>query len=449
MTKNILQEFKTWLEHNAIEDVECATCDMAGSVCGKTLPVDEFLDGLMGGGVRLPESFFGLTVTGDFCFGGVLDDAEPDITFIPDPKTLRPVPWCVDKTAIVLGDYVDHGGAPVSFAPRRVLQRVLELYESAGWTPIVAPEFEFYLVSKPKDFHSDFQPPAGLAGLGQGALHPYGLEAAGSVEDLLNDLYTTCEAQNIPIGTLTQEAGPGQYELNLSHRAALEAADMAFLFKRTLHRVALDHGLIATFMAKPYEHSYGSAMHLHQNVLDAKRGANLFSLDGADMLRAHIAGLQHYLPRAMPLLAPYPNSYRRFAPGLSCPVNFHWGEDNRSVGLRVPKSNAKSRRIENRVPGADVNPYLVIAASLGCGYLGMKEGLAPDEPVMGGAYESDSQALPMSLDQALTGFAGDDKMKHLFSAEFVKLFSGIKRYELDEFNRLITPWEREHLLMKV
>ncbi len=451
MTKELVNEFERWLTEREIVDIECAAADLPGTVCGKTMPVEEFLSHVKKGGVYLPESLFGVAVTGKFNLANVLDDTEPDILMKPEFETLRIVPWYQDKTAIVLGDFFNSKGEPVPFAPRQVLRRVLKLYEDEGWLPIIAPEFEFYLISKPQDFTSEFEPPAGRSGLGQEALHPFGLDSVDSVEELFDDLYSTCEAQDIPIGTLTQEAGPAQYEVNLGHGPGMQAADFAFLFKRCVRRVALDHGVIATFMARPYEDTYGSAMHLHQNIIDIKSGRNLFADEKGDtaFLRSHIAGLQKYLPAVMPLIAPYPNSYRRFAPHLSSPINTHWGYDNRSVGLRLPRAEPKARRIENRVPGADVNPYLVVAASLACGYLGMKEGLEPDEPMEGSAYESGKNAFPRSYRDALDAFMACEAMIDVLGAEFVKLFAGIKKYEYDEFDSIITPWEREHLLLNV
>ena len=166
-------------------------------------------------------------------------------------------------------------------------------------------------------------------------------------------------------------------------------------------------------------------------------------------MKHHIGGMQKYLPIVMPLIAPYPNSYRRFSPYLSSPVNIHWGHDNRSVGLRIPRSEPKARRIENRIPGADVNPYLVIAASLACGYLGMKEKLQPDNAMDSSAYESPENSLPKNFREALEGFSKNEAIKEVLGEEFVTLFSDIKKYEYDEFDQIITPWEREHLLMKV
>jgi len=452
MDAKVLSYFESWLNQHEIVDVECATPDMAGAVCGKTLQVADFLSAVKHGGLYLPESVFGMTIDGDFILGDVLHDTEPDLLFKPDPDTLRPVPWYKDATALVLGDFHHHDGKPVEYSPRRALQRVLEHYARDGWQAVLAPEFEFYFVSKPQDFESELEAPVGRAGLTRETLHPYGLDAVDRFDDLFIALYDACETQRLEVGTLTQEAGPAQFEVNFNHGGALEAADRAFLFKRSARRIGLDHGLVATFMAKPYKGHYGSAMHIHQNILDRTTGKNLFADESGDtkLLLSHVAGLQKYLPQVMPMFAPYPNSYRRFARYLSSPINTHWGRDNRSVGLRIPVSAPDSRRVENRVPGADVNPYLAIAASLACGYLGMKEGLEPDAPLDGrSAYESPALELPTSYWDALEAMQKCEPMREILGKEFVTLYTNIKGYEFEQFDMIITPWEREHLLLSV
>ena len=213
-------------------------------------------------------------------------------------------------------------------------------------------------------------------------------------------MYSFCEAQDIEIDTLIHESGAAQMEINLLHGYPMSLADQAFLFKRTAREAAMRHKMYATFMAKPMAKEPGSAMHLHQSIVDAKTRKNIFSnADGSPsraVLLGHIAGLQKYLPGAMSLFAPNVNSYRRISRYSSAPINVHWGYDNRTAGLRVPMSGAEARRVENRVGGADANPYLAIAASLACGYLGMIEGLKPSEPIAGSAYDL-AIALPRTL----------------------------------------------------
>ncbi len=222
-------------------------------------------------------------------------------------------------------------------------------------------------------------------------------------DPLFDDIYAFCERQDIEIDTLIHEDGPAQMEINLLHGDPLDLADQAFLFKRTAREAALRHKMYTTFMAKPHAREPGSAMHIHQSVVDKKTRANVFSnKDGSpsQLFFAHIGGLQKYLPAAMCLFAPNVNSYRRITRTQVAPINVHWGYDNRTAGLRVPVSPPDSRRVENRIGGADANPYLAIAASLACGYLGMIENLQPTEPV------DRQRARPAVRPAALAGFGG-------------------------------------------
>ena len=240
-------------------------------------------------------------------------------------------------------------------------------------------------------------------------------------------------------------------EINLLHGNALDLADQAFMFKRTAREAALRHKMYATFMAKPHAKEPGSAMHIHQSILDTKSGQNIFSrADGtpSQLFFAHIAGLQKYLPAAMCLLAPNVNSYRRLTRFQVAPINVQWGYDNRTAGLRVPMSDDKSRRVENRLSGADANPYLAIAASLACGYLGMIEGLSPTDPITGSAHDLPF-ALPRSLDQAIRELRDSEPLINILGEPFVAAFTLVREAENEVFLQAISSWEREYLLLNV
>jgi glutamine synthetase len=192
-------------------------------------------------------------------------------------------------------------------------------------------------------------------------------------------------------------------------------------------------------------------MHIHQSIVDLKTRKNVFSnADGtpSQLFFSHIAGLQKYLPAAMALLCANVNSYRRLTPYLSAPINVHWGYDNRTAGLRVPMSNAEARRVENRVSGADANPYIAIATSLACGYLGMVEGLQPTDPVTGSAHDLPF-GLPRSLDEALRRLRECDELVNLLGETFIAAFTIVKEAEYEVFLQVISSWEREHLLLNV
>jgi glutamine synthetase len=339
----------------------------------------------------------------------------------------------------------------VEIAPRQVLRRVIELYANNGWKPVVAPEIEFYLVKPNTDPDYPLQPPAGRSGRPESARQSYSIAAVNEFDDLFDDIYDFSEAQGLEIDTLIHEEGAAQMEINLRHGDPLVLADQVFLFKRTIREAALRHQMYATFMAKPMEREPGSAMHIHQSVNDIKTGANIFSGKNGDPTPeffAFIGGSQKYLPAVICMLAPYVNSYRRLVRSASAPVNTMWGYDNRTVGLRVPTSSPAARRVENRIPSSDANPYLAIAASLACGYLGMVEGIACTDPINDGAND-DEIVLPRGLLEAVALFEDCDELVEIFGRSFVSTYRAIKQAEFETFMQVISPWEREYLLLNV
>jgi glutamine synthetase len=267
----------------------------------------------------------------------------------------------------------------------------------------------------------------------------------------VNDIYEFAERQYLKIDTIIQEGGAAQLEINLLHGDAVHLADQVFLFKRTIREAAFRHSCYATFMAKPLENQPGSAMHIHQSIIDAKTGKNIFTMENgapSKLFFHFLAGQQQYLPSATCLFAPYVNSYRRMVPGSASPINVEWGHDNRSAGLRIPISPESARRVENRLAGADSNPYLAIAGSLACGYLGMKNALEPREAVTGNAYRNHHQ-LPRGLLESLIEFEDSKDLHEVLSKRFCHVYMQLKRSEFEEFMRVISPWEREHLLLTV
>lgn len=369
---------------------------------------------------------------------------------VPDPSTLRPVPWATDPAASVFLDCFRSDGTPVDTSPRAVLRNVLAIYADKGWVPVVAPEVEFYLIYPHSDPNEEAEAPEGRLGRTEGARQPYSIDSMNDFDPFINDLYIYCDAQDIHIDTLSQEMGPAQFEINFLHGDAIHLADQVFLFKRTVREVAIQHKMHATFLAKPMAEEPGSALHVHQSVID-KKGQNIFSnADGtpSDYFFGFLGGLQKYMPEAMLIFAPYVNSYRRFLSPWASPVNLSWAVDNRTVGLRVPDSGPQDRRIENRIAGSDVNPYLVLAATLTCGYLGMLEGLRPDAAIEGSAY-SEEFALHRHLYSALEQFQKSQSMRSVLGDNFVDLYSRVKEDEYRGFQEIITPYEREILMFNV
>jgi glutamine synthetase len=446
--------FEDWIRQNGISEVECLVPDANGVVRGKVLPAQKFLQTERDGSLRIPSSIYTLTVTGEYADvdPGTIALSDPDVVLRPDPRSICVAPGYKTPTAFVFADAYRTEGTPFEIAPRFVLQRILDLYEREGLRPLVAPELEFYLTQKNTDPDLPLEPPAGRSGRSETAPQPYGLEAITEYEDLIETIYEHAEAASLHLDTMIHESGTAQLEINFNHGEAVHVSDQVLVFKRIVRQVALRYGVYATFMAKPMENQPGSAMHLHISVTDRDSGDNCFGAgtrDGASPLfRNFVGGLQTYLGEVTPLFAPNVNSFRRMRPDFSAPINLHWGFDNRSCGLRVPISGPENRRIENRMPGADANPYLALAACLACGYLGIKEGLEPSPMVAGNAYDR-PRTLPRTLSEALDRFAMCRPVIELLGEAFCASFQRIKAHELAQFEGVISSWERDHLLLKV
>ncbi|MEM8812068.1 MAG: glutamine synthetase family protein [Pseudomonadota bacterium] len=447
-----IETAERWLRARRIEDIECVLPDQSGVARGKMMPTRKFLNSP---DFRMPGTIFWQTITGaypdEYIEEAVFDPADGDLVFTPDLSTLTVVPWEADPTAQVLLDARRKDGTSVDLAPRQLLRRILALYEKMGWRPVVAPELEFYLVKPNTDPDYPLEPPIGRSGRPEIGRQGYSIAAINEFDDVVDDIYDFSEAQGLEIDTLSHEDGAAQMEINLAHGDPLELADQVFSFKRTIREAALKHNIYATFMAKPMSDEPGSAMHIHQSIIDHASGRNIFSDDhGAETAAFHafIAGHQKYLPHVMCMLAPYVNSYRRLTRWSAAPINVRWGYDNRTVGLRVPDAKPAARRVENRVPSSDANPYYAIAASLACGYLGMIEGLKPDEPISGSARMLDF-GLPRSLLDAVELFKQCEPLYGLFGEEFMTVYRDIKYAEFEMFMRVISAWEREYLLLNV
>lgn len=441
-------QINQWLDENHITEIECMVPDMSGTPRGKIIPRYKY-DPCEG--MRMAEAVFTQSVTGNYPEEDFTPESDPDMRLLPDVTTLRRVPWASEPTAQIIHDALRFDGSPVELAPRNVLKRVLAAYEALGLKPVVAPEMEFYLVDVQPDEDLPLTPPVGRTRRTEAGRQSFSIDAMNDYEDIFDVMYDWCEAQNIGVDTLIHEMGPAQMEINLDHGDALALADQVFLFKRTIREVAIRKNMYATFMAKPMQGEPGSAMHIHQSVVDMSTGRNVFSDEHGQpsaLFFAHIAGLQTYLPAAMPFLAPFVNSYRRLSRFSAAPINLEWGYDNRTCGLRVPQSSAANRRIENRLPGVDVNPYLAFAASLGAGLLGMQQDLKPTEPLTGSGYERPKK-LPRHLDDAVEELLACQPLHDLLGSTFVQCYAAIKETEFEEFFEVISPWERRYLLLQV
>ncbi|SFM86894.1 glutamine synthetase [Rugamonas rubra] len=442
-----------WLNEQRVTEIECLVPDLTGVARGKILPRGKFTQDR---GMRIPEAVLGMTVTGNYptedaAYDRAISSTDRDMILRADPATITHVPWAGDPTAQVIHDCYFADGTLVDFAPRAVLRRVLKLYADRGWKPVVAAELEFYLTEKNSDPDLPLKAPIGRSGRAETSRQVYSIDAVNEFDPLFEDIYDYCELMQLDVDTLIHETGAGQMGINFLHGDALALADKVFYFKRTLREAALKHQMYATFMAKPMAGEPGSAMHVHQSVADARSGQNIFSAaDGspAPIFKHYIGGLQRYTPAVMAIMAPYVNSYRRIVRHTSAPINIQWGMDNRTVGFRIPESGVQDRRVENRIIGADANPYLALAVTLACGYLGMVDHLEPTPMTVGSAYDRPFE-LPQGLPEALRALRREDRLRQVLGERFIDVYSAIKDLEHQEFMTVISPWEREHLLLHV
>ncbi|WP_299880045.1 glutamine synthetase family protein [uncultured Sulfitobacter sp.] len=448
MTK-LPEAAQTYLEGRRLDEVECIVSDLPGIARGKAVPASKFNRQDF---FHLPDSIFYQTITGGWGEAAGADGfIEKDMILKPDMDTATAAPWTGDWTLQVIHDAYDRDHNPVPFSPRNVLKRVVDLYRAKGWEPVVAPEMEFYLVARNLDPGHEIKPMIGRSGRPAAARQAYSMTAVDEFGPVIDDIYDFAEAQGFEIDGITQEGGAGQLEINLRHGDPVKLADEVFYFKRLIREAAMRHDCYATFMAKPIADEPGSAMHIHHSILDTTTGDNIFSTaDGAETEAFYhfIAGLQNHMPQALAVIAPYVNSYRRYVKDHAAPINLEWGRDNRTTGIRVPLSSPKARRVENRLAGMDCNPYLGIAASLACGYLGLTEGKMPAEEFKGDAYDGDGD-IPQVLGSALTLFEEASALHDVLGADFARVYGIVKRAEYDEFLQVISPWEREHLLLNV
>jgi glutamine synthetase len=447
--KKLPKPAQTYLEDRRLDEVECIISDLPGIARGKAVPALKFSRQDY---FHLPDSIFYQTITGDW--GEAADDdgfIEKDMILRPDMSTATAAPWTGDWTLQVIHDAYDRNGDAVPFSPRNVLKRVVQLYHDQGWKPVVAPEMEFYLIARNLDPAKEIRPMTGRSGRPAAARQAYSMTAVDEFGPVIDDIYDFAELQGFEIDGITQEGGAGQLEINLQHGDPLTLADEVFYFKRLIREAALRHECFATFMAKPIENEPGSAMHIHHSILNMKDGSNIFSGPqggDTDAFFHFIAGLQNHMPAALAVMAPYVNSYRRYVKDHAAPINLAWGRDNRTTGIRIPLSEPKARRVENRIAGMDCNPYLGIAASLACGYLGLMEERRPVAQFKGDAYEGEGD-IPRVLGSALSLFDASDPLHEVLGHDFARVYSIVKRAEYDEFLQVISPWEREHLLLNV
>jgi glutamine synthetase len=447
------------LERVGARAVECALGDFTSVARGKRVHRNDFVSL---GGCRLPSVALGLTLTAgepEAVFGPMLPASYIDMHLRPDLATLAPRPGRPGEATVICEPagrwWAEHHGREIDaaeFSPRAALRRVMSRFEAAGLQALVAPELELFLLHREEadgrvTLASARARPGALAR--EAACEAFSLERAGHFEAYFDELYAACETLAIPVSGHAHESALSQFEVNFRPGAPLAQADAVFRFKRLAREVAARHGFLASFAAKPFLDQPGTGMHWHFSVQRRDAGAewpHLFaheSGESSDALGHFIAGLQTHTPAAMAFFAPHDMAYDRIALSDASPSHASWGEEDRSLAFRIPSSGPAARRVENRLPGGDANPYLAVAATLGLGLAGLRAAQAPHP----GADES--HALPRTMPQALDALQASATLRELFGAPLVDAYVAIKRHEHAERNALADPrqqWDLVHLI---
>lgn len=424
---------KAWLQENPdVRTIRVAAADLNGQARGKRLPA-RFADKIAREGTRFPLSVLNLDIWGEDIEDSplVFETGDADGVLLPTERGLLPMPWLEAPTGLLPLWMFREDGQPYAGDPRHALAAVLSRYRERGLTPVVATELEFYLIDDSgKDLRVPPSPRSGKRRLGADTL---ALRALDAFDRFFTDLYDGCEAMDIPADTAISEAGIGQFEINLLHSEdALKAADDAWLFKMLVKGLARRHGFAASFMAKPYEDYAGNGLHVHFSVLD-ETGRNVFSDGGpagSELLHRAVAGCLAGMRDSTLVFAPHANSYDRLVPGAHAPTGICWAYENRTAAIRIPSGNPAARRIEHRVAGGDVNPYLHLAAILGAALAGIEDGLTPPAPVTGNAYALDLPQLAPNWQEAIDAFACSPMIARIFPAELIRNLVLTKRQEL-------------------
>ena len=424
--------------------VDAFVADVNGQLRGKRLTQAAWAQA-SADGVAFSRSALVLDATGasQGPLGIGTQDGDPDGQAMPVPGMLQPVPWAGETLAQCLMSMRDGQGAAIAFDPREVLRKMVDLCRADGIFPVISCELEFYLVGAGPG--GDVVPVqaerGGVRRLVGGHLCLQNLQ---DFAPFLHDLHAALAAQNIPGDGLVSEYGPGQFELNLLHGPdPLLAADHAVLQRRATMGVAAKHGYRASFMAKPFAKLAGNGLHVHVSLVD-EEGRNRFGAAGGDsLLHAAIGGMQALHAPSMAIFAPSFSAYRRYRPGAFVALSSAWGEDNRSVAFRVPRSGPGARRVEHRVAAADASPHLVLACILAAVHHGVTKNLDAGEPVAGNADRSPDPWLPKNVFWALSALESSPILHDYLGADFVRLFVELKRHEVDSLFTDVQPIEHE------
>jgi len=444
-TSEILQYVK---EHPSAR-VKIAVTDIDGILRGKYMSAEKFVS-VAQSAMGFCDVIFGWD-SGDVVYENVsytgLHTGYPDTPVKIDLSTFRKIPWEND-IPFFLGEMVDATGRPSAICPRQLLQKVLKDARGMGYLPLFSQEFEWYNFSetpqsiRDKQFKNLLPLTPGMFG--------YSILRLSLQQAYFNDLFDLLTRFKIPLEGLHTETGPGTFEAAIKYSEIMEAADRAVLFKTAVKEIAYRHGCMATFMAKVSEHLPGCGGHVHQSLWDGDGKKNLFYHEKdhfrmSAIMKSYVAGQLFCLPFILPMFAPVINSYKRLVEGAWAPTTLTWGVDNRTVALRVLSGSGASCRLETRVIGADVNPYLAMAAALASGLYGIKNKLKLRQaPSKGNGYkEFANGVLPRTLDEATQLMKQSDVAKDIFGETFTAHFVQTRQWEWQQHLKKVTDWEYE------
>ena len=441
---------KDWLrKHPEVHTIRVAAADLNGQARGKRVPA-RFAEKVVKDGTRFPFSVLNLDIWGEDIDDSpmVFEQGDADGVLRPTERGFMPMPWLEAPTALLPIWMFRENGQPYEGDPRHALRAVLERFKARGLTPVVAVELEFFLID---DSGKKLQVPLSpRSGKRRKAAETLSIRALDAFDTFFTDLYDACEAMDIPADTSTSETGLGQFEVNMMHSDdALRAADDAWLFKMLVKGLARRHGFAASFMAKPYPEYSGSGLHTHFSLINGE-GENVFDSGGPKgtaIMRYAVAGCLAAMHDSALIFAPHANSYERLVPGKHAPTAISWGFENRTAAIRIPAGNPASRRIEHRVAGGDVNPYLMLAAILGAALIGIEDQEEPPAPITGNAYAiEDLPQIPETWAEAVDAFELSPIMPRIFPRELIRNLVLTKRQELHYIAEL-SPEEQLELYL--
>ncbi len=412
--------------------------DLHGIARGKDVPIKQF-DGVIERGLTFCAAVMGTDLRHTPVVGG--EEGYPDFIARPDLSTMKSLPW-EPGVASCIAD-LEPTEAGMGFPdPRGALRRAVGLVRELGYEPIVGPELEFFLVVR------DPAAPNGCRRHVDNLSMVYTVGPMADPDGLMRRLTEQLEAIGLEVFAVNHEFMNSQYEINLRHSDALDAADRAFRLKTAVKDIAALNGLHATFMGKPFNDQGGSGTHLHLSL--QREGANAFHAAGAEHgvsreLRQFSAGVIAHAPALMALLNPTINAYRRIQPDSLAPTHANWGFDNRATFIRIPPERGAATRIELRVGDGAANPYLAIAAMLLAGADGIRRELEPPAPIEGDAYRADpaliGKALPTGLEQAIAALEADEVLREGLGQEIVDTLVALKSFEIQRHREWVSDWE--------